>query len=47
LRARTRDLVDQHWYLIALLAGELVRHQELGQAQIEAILERADPTPRP
>jgi hypothetical protein len=41
LRARTRDLVEQHWHLIAVLAGELVRHQELDQAQIEAILPRA------
>ena len=38
LRARTRDLVDQHWHLIAALAGELVRHQELDQEQIEQIL---------
>ena len=41
LQARTGDFVEQHWHLIALLAGELVRHQELGQAQIEAILARA------
>lgn len=41
LRARTRDLVEQHWPLIAALAGELVRHQELDRAQIEAILPRA------
>ena len=38
LQARTRDLVDQHWHLIALLAGELVWHQELDRAQIEPIL---------
>ena len=47
LRARTRDLVDQHWHLIAALAGELVRHQELDQIQIERILPRARLTPRP
>lgn len=40
MRARTRDLVDRHWYLIEVLAGELVRHQELNQAQIEAVLAR-------
>ena len=47
LRARTRDLVDQRWHLIAALAGELVRHQELDQIQIERILPRARLTPRP
>jgi hypothetical protein len=47
LRARTRDLVDQHWHLIAALAGELVRHQELDQIQIERILPRAGLMPRP
>ena len=38
LRERTRDLVDRHWLLIATLAGELVRHQELNQEQIDRIL---------
>jgi hypothetical protein len=42
LRARSRDLVEQHWQLVVLLAGELVRHQELDQAQIERVLK-----PRP
>jgi hypothetical protein len=47
LRERTRDLIEQHWHLIEVLAGELVRHQELNQAQMEAILARAAPMPRP
>lgn len=46
LQTRTGDFVEQHWHLIALLAGELVRHQELEQAQIEAILMRAGLMPR-
>ena len=46
LQARTRDLIEQHWLLVELLAGELVRRQELNQAQIEAILARA-PRPAP
>ncbi|MDE3166381.1 MAG: hypothetical protein KGN36_11295 [Acidobacteriota bacterium] len=29
LQARTRDLIEQRWHLIEMLAGELVRHQEL------------------
>ena len=47
LRARTRELVDQHWHLIEALGGELVRRQELDQAQIEAILTRTAPMPGP
>ena len=47
MRARTRDLIDQHWHVIEVLAGELVRYQELEQAQIEAILARAALLPRP
>lgn len=43
LRARTRDLIHQHWHLIEALASELVRHQELNRAQIEGILERSLP----
>jgi hypothetical protein len=46
LQARTGDFVEQHWHLIALLAGELVRHEELEQAQIEAILRPAGLMPR-
>lgn len=39
LQARTRDLVEQHWHLIAALAAELVWHQELDRIQIERILQ--------
>jgi hypothetical protein len=45
LRGRTRDLIEQHWHLIEVLAGDLVRHQELNKAQIEAILARSDRRP--
>jgi hypothetical protein len=38
LRERTRELVDQHWHVIEVLAGELVRHQELDRVQIAHIL---------
>ncbi len=38
LQARTRDLIEQHWYLVEMLAGELVRRQELDREQIEYLL---------
>ncbi len=47
LQARTRDLIEQHWHLIEVLAGKLVRHQELNQAQIEAVVGHAFRLPRP
>jgi len=43
LQTRTRNLIEQHWHLIEVLGGELVRHQELNQVQIEAILARGTP----
>jgi hypothetical protein len=38
LRSRARDLVEQHWFLIARLAAELTEKRELGRAEIERIL---------
>ena len=47
LRERTRELVDQYWHLIETLGGELVRHQELEQAQIESIVGSSAVLPSP
>jgi hypothetical protein len=38
LRERSRNIIEQHWQLVVLLAGELHRRQELDRGQIESVL---------
>jgi hypothetical protein len=47
LRERAAKLVAANWWVVSMLAGELERHRELDQPQIEATLARAGLMPRP
>lgn len=41
LNARTRDLIDVHWYLVEALAVELLIQQSLSRRSVLALLSRA------
>jgi ATP-dependent Zn protease len=43
LRARTAELVEQHWAVIESVARALLRHEEFDAVQAERICERAVP----
>lgn len=38
LRAKAESLVEEHWYLISFLAGELLKHKTMRRSDIAAIV---------